>query len=119
MIVSEERTRERFPRGQQDKDYDPEAIRVDTLAEKEDPTTPLLPWIGPRSLTKITRSSKTSRIYPALSTKTTSTRRPSVDNSKIWVSTTKATRARVKLITTKMETTTLTLAFNSLRAKLQ
>ena len=45
--------------------------------------------------------------------------RASADNSKNYVSTTKATRARVKLITTKVETTTLTLAFNSLRAKLQ
>ena len=32
---------------------------------------------------------------------------------------TKTNKARVKLITTKMETTTLTLASNSLRAKLQ
>ena len=60
----------------------PKVIRVDSLAEKEDLTTPLLPWIGPRILTKITRSSKTSRIYPALSTRTPSTWRPSVDNSK-------------------------------------
>ena len=95
-----------------------EAIRVDNPPEREDPTTPLLPWIGPRSLTRITRSSKTSRIYPALSTRTPSTRRPSVDNSKNWVSTPKPTKARVKLITTKIETTTLTLASNSPRANL-
>ena len=96
-----------------------EAIRVDSPAEREDPTTPLLPWTGPRSLTKIIRSSKTSKIYPALSTRTPNTQWPSADNSKNWVPTAKATRARVKLITTKMETTTLTLAFNSPRAKLQ
>ena len=93
----------------------PESIRVDNPPEREDPTTPLLSWIGPRSLIRIIRSSKTSRIYPALSTRTWQ----SADNSKNWVSTPKATKARVKLITTKMETTTLTLDFNSPRAKLQ
>ena len=97
----------------------PEAIRVDSPVEREDPTTPLLPWIGPRSLTRITRSLKNSRIYHALSTRTPSTRRQSADKSKNWFSTPKATKARVKLITTKMEMTTLTLAFNSPRAKLQ
>ena len=90
-----------------------EAIRVDNPPEREDPTTPLLPWIGPRSLTKITR------IYPALSTRTPSTRRPSADNFKNWVSKPKATKARVKLIIIKMKMTTLTLAFNSPRAKSQ
>ena len=43
----------------------------------------------------------------------------SADNSKNWVSRLKATRARIKLIATKMKMTTLTLAFNSLRAKSQ
>ena len=74
----------------------PEAIRVDILLETKDPTTPLLPWIGPRSLTRITRSSKTSRIYPALSIRTPNTRWPSADNSKYWVSTPKPTKAKGK-----------------------
>jgi hypothetical protein len=95
----------------------PGAIRVDSPAESEDLITPLLPWIGPRSLTRTTRCSKTSRIYPVPSTRPPSTRRLSADNSRNWVFTARATRARVKLITTKMEMTTLTLAFNSLRAK--
>ena len=46
-----------------------EAIRVDNPSEREDPTTPLPPWTGPRSLIKTTRSLKTSRTYPTLSTK--------------------------------------------------
>jgi len=72
----------------------------------------------PKSLTRIRRSSKTSRIYPALSIRTPSTRWPSADNFKNWVSKPKATKARVKLIIIKMKMTTLTLAFNSPRAKL-
>jgi hypothetical protein len=80
------------------------AIRVDSPAESEDPITSLLPWIGPRRPTRTTRSSKTSRIYPALSIRTPNTRRPSADNSRNWVFMARATRARVKPIITKMET---------------
>ena len=57
-----------------------EAIRVGNLPEREDPTTPLLTWIGPRSLTRIIRSSKTSRLYPALCVRMPSTWRQSADN---------------------------------------
>ena len=57
-------------------------IKVGSPAESEDSITPLPPWTGPRSLTGITKSLKTSRIYLALSTRMPSIRRPSADNSK-------------------------------------
>ena len=101
------------------KDTTPGAIGVVHLPGREDLTIPLPLQTDPRSPTRITRSLLTLKIYPALTTKTLSIWWPSADNSKNWVPTAKATRARVKLITTKMEMTTLTLAFNSPTAKSQ
>jgi hypothetical protein len=54
-----------------------------------------------------------------LSTITPRTRRPSADNSKSWGFTSRATRAKARLITIRMATITLIQASSSLKVPLQ
>ena len=111
MIASEERTHERFPHGQQDKGYDPRSNQGGQSTRNRGPDNTLA------SMDRSKKSNKNNKKFE--DQRTPNTRWPSVDNSKNWVSIAKATRAWVKLITTKMKTTMLTLAFNSLTAKSQ
>ena len=107
MIPFEERTREQFPHGPQDKGYDPRSNQGGQSARKRGPNNTLV------SMDRSKKSNKNNKKFEDLKNLPC----PFHKNVKHWVSMPKATRARVKLIATKMEMTTLTLAFNSLRAK--